>query len=646
MPSFGLAYLLRHYCNVNTDKKYQLADWRCRPLPAEMLLYARQDTHYLLYIYDRIRNDILAKRSGDSGASALLTVFERSRDLCLQRYEVPALSPTEAVKFVRKKHLALTDEQMTALKGLLEWRDMTARKMDESIAFVMPNRTLLQLVQHRPLDRNELVTVCRPLPPVVRDRAEEILTILRRAAEGLDDSLLSPLKKQLEDSKKQLDADGFDLTTCSPTTSPPVPRKNQLYRDAKWGVHHPGRTSIEGGEASGMMFSLFDSQGIVERAKASSDALLQVSITINKAAAASSSLSSSSSLSPSSPSSSNLFRMPMEVPTPSKKATEAVIDSILSSMPSPRYQPNHSAKAASHHRISSSNNGGVSNTATMEMENPVASSTDFGTSNTSSKDDDKMMMMTIQSTPSKPKHQGRGDGGSDDDNTLSKHLISPEMAAGSMPRTIREIYKLSNTNRRKNKDRGISKENRKGGGGGSRGGNGDPSAASKDNVNWNVPFPDVVENKSSSMRERSGRSFMEDIGWLDKGEEIRPASSSRLPPSSTSHRHPRAANKPSSNSTQKSLTAPSSSSTSVSSQYNRRPGYHRHHHQQQQNQKHQQSHHRPSASRSQQQYTRSRGGGRKDTTSRNSNRGGRSKGQRYGRGKRRGSGAPNRSRRN
>lgn len=33
MPSFGLAFLLSHYCSVSADKKYQLADWRIRPLP-------------------------------------------------------------------------------------------------------------------------------------------------------------------------------------------------------------------------------------------------------------------------------------------------------------------------------------------------------------------------------------------------------------------------------------------------------------------------------------------------------------------------------------------------------------------------------------------------------------------------------------
>jgi exosome complex exonuclease RRP6 len=52
----SLAYLLSHYCQFEADKRYQMADWRVRPLSNEMMMYARSDTHFLLYIYDRLRN--------------------------------------------------------------------------------------------------------------------------------------------------------------------------------------------------------------------------------------------------------------------------------------------------------------------------------------------------------------------------------------------------------------------------------------------------------------------------------------------------------------------------------------------------------------------------------------------------------------
>ena len=70
-PSFGLAHLLDTFCKVKAQKQFQvrrcacigacrarvtwwvvlqLADWRVRPIPAEMLQYAREDTHYLVCV--------------------------------------------------------------------------------------------------------------------------------------------------------------------------------------------------------------------------------------------------------------------------------------------------------------------------------------------------------------------------------------------------------------------------------------------------------------------------------------------------------------------------------------------------------------------------------------------------------------------
>ena len=42
-------------CRAQADKRWQLADWRVRPLGEEALHYARSDTHFLLYCYDKLR---------------------------------------------------------------------------------------------------------------------------------------------------------------------------------------------------------------------------------------------------------------------------------------------------------------------------------------------------------------------------------------------------------------------------------------------------------------------------------------------------------------------------------------------------------------------------------------------------------------
>ena len=107
MPSFGLQYLLKHYCGVDVDKRFQLSDWRVRPIPADMLMYARQDTHYLLYVFDRMRNELVEKSRLMPSATVhdapakLVDTWQRSRSISLRVYEKPRITDTSHVEFVK-----------------------------------------------------------------------------------------------------------------------------------------------------------------------------------------------------------------------------------------------------------------------------------------------------------------------------------------------------------------------------------------------------------------------------------------------------------------------------------------------------------------------------------------------------------------
>lgn len=108
LKGFGLAYLLQHYCTVMADKKYQLADWRTRPLPADMLKYAREDTHYLLHIYDRMRMELLERGtlSNPENPRALLrAVMHQSGSLCLKVYEKPTVKDFKYYEIVAKNSI-------------------------------------------------------------------------------------------------------------------------------------------------------------------------------------------------------------------------------------------------------------------------------------------------------------------------------------------------------------------------------------------------------------------------------------------------------------------------------------------------------------------------------------------------------------
>ena len=99
-PSFSLAYLLKTYCNVQANKEYQLADWRIRPLDENMLHYAREDTHYLLYIYMKLKEQLLSQK--DDTYNPLLQVYKASNMLTLQTYEKPHMTDNDLNMLIMK----------------------------------------------------------------------------------------------------------------------------------------------------------------------------------------------------------------------------------------------------------------------------------------------------------------------------------------------------------------------------------------------------------------------------------------------------------------------------------------------------------------------------------------------------------------
>ncbi|TDL23207.1 hypothetical protein BD410DRAFT_173443 [Rickenella mellea] len=182
-PRHGLAALLAMYCDFIPDKRYQLADWRIRPLPEEMLQYARSDTHFLLYIYDNLRNALLDRGNGQD--SLIRTVLERSEQTALRTYvkEVydfeTGTGPGGWDTLSQKWNKSLSGMQMAVFRCVHAWRDKVARSEDESTRYVLPNHYLFELAERPPADMAGLLASFRPVPPVIRTRAKELLDVIR-----------------------------------------------------------------------------------------------------------------------------------------------------------------------------------------------------------------------------------------------------------------------------------------------------------------------------------------------------------------------------------------------------------------------------------------------------------------------------------
>ncbi|CAD6992966.1 unnamed protein product [Ceratitis capitata] len=177
----SLSYLLKHYCDIEVDKTFQLADWRIRPLPKELVSYARQDTHYLLYIFDRITNDLLD--AGHQQANLLRNIYQRSTEICKKRYVKPHITADSHMDLYRKSKRVFDNRQLYALREVFQWRDTTARQEDESYGYVLPNHMLLQISESLPREMQGILACCNPIPPLVRQNLHVLHQIVLRARE-------------------------------------------------------------------------------------------------------------------------------------------------------------------------------------------------------------------------------------------------------------------------------------------------------------------------------------------------------------------------------------------------------------------------------------------------------------------------------
>lgn len=177
LPSKGLGALLKQVCGVTTDKKYQLADWRLRPLPLEMEKYARMDTHYLLYIYDRLRQD-LSRRAIEQSLpqdAIVRKVFQSSCRVSAKTYVKPNLKWAGFSRGLT----AFDSRQMNALEAIADWRDQKARLLDESPGYILPSGLMKTLVYDPPSTADALAARLQKKSPEAFKQAPELFEILK-----------------------------------------------------------------------------------------------------------------------------------------------------------------------------------------------------------------------------------------------------------------------------------------------------------------------------------------------------------------------------------------------------------------------------------------------------------------------------------
>jgi len=173
IKSFGLAALLEQFFDVKLDKKHQRADWSMRPLPADMLEYAVQDTRFLLPLRDHMKGE-LDRRGRWPWAQEEFARLEGTR------WE----TETEMEGFLRMKGARdLTRRELAVLREVSNWRDKVAEQMDRATFRVMGNEVLFELARLAPRNVTELSPIKGMPKGMIERGGADLIAAIRRGLE-------------------------------------------------------------------------------------------------------------------------------------------------------------------------------------------------------------------------------------------------------------------------------------------------------------------------------------------------------------------------------------------------------------------------------------------------------------------------------
>jgi ribonuclease D len=179
LKSFGLAALLESHFGVRLDKKHQRADWSMRPLPAEMLQYAAQDTKYLLQLRDQLR-EALEQKGRWSWAQEEFVRLEGTRWEAEEGDN--AFLRLKGARDLGRRELAL-------LRELVAWRDEIAKELDRSTFRVAGNEVLFDLARKSPTTLEELERTKGLARSMVGRFGQPLLAALERGRAVADNDL-------------------------------------------------------------------------------------------------------------------------------------------------------------------------------------------------------------------------------------------------------------------------------------------------------------------------------------------------------------------------------------------------------------------------------------------------------------------------
>ena len=159
---FGLGSLVEKFLGVILDKGPQKADWAQRPLTERMEIYARNDTHYLKPLADKLKAELVVKKR-------LEWHQESCARLIVDCVKPPVIDEDDIWRI--KGSTKLARPALAVLRALWHWREREAIAANRPPFFILAHETLVNIAvavsTHQPFEQM--------IPPRMNPRRRENL---------------------------------------------------------------------------------------------------------------------------------------------------------------------------------------------------------------------------------------------------------------------------------------------------------------------------------------------------------------------------------------------------------------------------------------------------------------------------------------
>ena len=167
----GLGSLLESEFGIKLEKRFQRADWGKRPLPKDMLTYARFDTHYLIRLRDKLKEELKIK---DRWAIAQED-FQRATDVG-QHHAEPPRSDIWRMKGADD----FMPQQYAVLQALLDYRRKVAERLNRPLFKVFGDKTLVAIAEAMPRQVEHLWGLVGMTNRQIDRHGQELLAVVQR----------------------------------------------------------------------------------------------------------------------------------------------------------------------------------------------------------------------------------------------------------------------------------------------------------------------------------------------------------------------------------------------------------------------------------------------------------------------------------